>query len=107
MDLVINTTDTNFENDINDKNRLVLVDLWAEWCGPCLMIGPIIEEIAKENEKNIKVLRLNVDENQNTAIKFNVMNIPTLLVFKNGKEIDRIIGAQPKRNILSRINEHM
>jgi len=107
MSDIINTTDSNFDNDIYDENKLVLVDFWAEWCGPCKMIGPIIEEIAEENKERIKVLKLNIDENKNIPIKFGIMNIPTILFFKNGKEVERIIGAHPKRNILKKINTYL
>jgi thioredoxin 1 len=103
----INTTDENFDNDINEKDRIVLVDLWAEWCGPCKMMEPVVAEIAEEFSDTIKVVKLNIDENQKTPTKFSVMNIPTLLIFKEGKEVDRLIGALPKNQLLKKLEKHM
>jgi thioredoxin 1 len=107
MSAHINTTDENFDNDINEKDRIVLVDLWAEWCGPCKMMEPVVAEIAEEFSDTIKVVKLNIDENQKTPTKFGVMNIPTLLIFKEGKEVDRLIGALPKNQLLKKLEKHM
>ena len=103
----IDTTDANFENDINEGEKIVLVDLWAEWCGPCKMMEPVIAEIAEEYGDTIKVVKLNIDENRKTPVQFNVMNIPTLLIFKEGKEVDRLIGALPKNQLLKKLEKHM
>lgn len=103
MSEIINTTDSNFEKDINDTKKLVIVDLWAEWCGPCRIMEPILEEIARDFREDVKVVKLNIDLNQETPVKFNIMNIPTLMLFKNGKEIDRIIGAYPKNQLVTKI----
>jgi thioredoxin 1 len=103
----IDTTDADFEKDTKEKDKLVIVDLWAEWCGPCKLIDPILMEIAEEFSESIKLVRLNIDTNQQTPTKYSVMNIPTLLLFKEGKEIDRLIGAMPKNQLIKRIKKHM
>tara|TARA_Y100000590_G_scaffold452549_1_gene595912 strand:- start:3682 stop:4002 length:321 start_codon:yes stop_codon:yes gene_type:complete len=91
-----NTNDENFENDIQESNSLVLVDFWAEWCGPCKQIGPILEQIAKEQESKIKVIKINIDENPQTPQKYGVRGIPTLMLFKEGKLLDTKVGSLPK-----------
>ena len=90
------TTDENFEKDISEPNFLVLVDFWAEWCGPCKQVGPILEEIANEYESKIKILKINIDENPQTPQKYNVRGIPTLMIFKNGNLVDTKVGSLPK-----------
>lgn len=107
MPEIINTTDTDFENDINVTGKLVLVDLWAEWCGPCKMMEPVLEEIAGEMEKSLQVVKINIDQNQETPMKFNVMNIPTLLFLKDGKEVDRVIGVVPKKQLVKKIENYL
>ncbi len=107
MSLINNTTDAEFTNAVSEQGKLVIVDLWAEWCGPCKMMEPILEEIAGEYNEKIKVVKLNIDQYQETPLKFGVMNIPTLLLFKDGKEIDRIIGAFPKKQLLKKIESHL
>ncbi len=104
---IINTTDANFEADVNEAEKLVIVDMWAEWCGPCKMMEPVLEEIAEEHRDKVKIVKINIDQNQDTPIKFNVMNIPTLLLFKEGKEVDRIIGAVPKKQLSKKIENHV
>ena len=103
----IDTTDANFEKDINDKDRLVIVDMWAEWCGPCKMMEPLLNEIAEELKESVKLVKLNIDKNQKTAATYSVMNIPTLLLFKNGKEVDRLIGALPKNQLTKKIKQYI
>ena len=107
MPEIYHTDDANFQKDIQDDTRLVIVDLWAEWCGPCKMIEPILEEIADQYPDKIKLIKLNVDENQQTPINYGVMNIPTLLFFKNGKEVNRVIGAYPKNHLMKIIEEYI
>jgi len=107
MPEIINTTDTDFENDINMAGKLVLVDLWAEWCGPCKMMEPVLEEIAGEMEESLQVVKINIDQNQETPMKFNVMNIPTLLFLKDGKEVDRVIGVVPKKQLVKKIENYL
>jgi len=89
-------TDSSFQETIKNSPQLVMVDFWASWCAPCRMLEPVVEEVAKENEGKLVVGKLNVDENPNTASAFGVMSIPTLIFFKNGQEVERIIGFQPK-----------
>ncbi len=103
----INTSDSDFEKDIDAKDKLVIVDMWAEWCSPCKMMEPIIEEISKEYKESVKIVKLNIDQNQQTPMKFSVMNIPTLLFFKDKREVDRIIGALPKNQLVKKIKEHI
>jgi thioredoxin 1 len=103
----IDTTDADFEKDIDEKDKLVIVDLWAEWCGPCKMMEPILIEIAEKFKENVKLVKLNIDENQKTAADYNVMNIPTLILFKDGKEVDRLIGALPKNQLAKRIGQYV
>ena len=100
----ITITDDNFEVEVEKSDKPVLVDFWATWCGPCRMIAPIVEELAVEYEGKAKIGKVDVDENQQTAIKFGVRSIPTLLIFKDGKLKDTIIGAVPKSQILTKLN---
>lgn len=99
---VINLTDQNFVTIT--KSGLVLVDFWAAWCGPCKMLVPIMNEIADENKRKVKVGKLNVDISQQTAAKFGIRSIPTVIIFKNGKEFKRIVGVKPKSAYLKELN---
>jgi len=101
----VTLTDENFDGFIS-SNKLVVVDFWAEWCAPCRMLAPVIEELAKEYAGKIIFGKLNVDENPTTAAKFGIMSIPTLIVFKNGQPVDVIIGAMPKKQIEARLNRY-
>ena len=96
---VLNLTDENFENEILKSDKVCLVDFYADWCGPCKMMSPVIDKIAEENAENIKVGKVNVDENQDLAMKYNVMSIPTILVFKNGNIAKTFVGVTPKQEI--------
>jgi len=104
---ILNTTDVKFSDTVSESDKLVVVDMWAEWCGPCKMMEPVLEEIAEEYSDKLKVVKLNIDQNQDTPLKFGVMNIPTLIFFRDGKEIDRVIGAFPKKQLLNRIEPHL
>ena len=104
---IVHATDSNFDKEVSDNDKLVIVDLWAEWCGPCKMIEPIIEDIANQYVDKIKIVKLDVDANQQTPIKYGVMNIPTLLFFKGGKEVNRVIGAYPKKHLLKIVEEYL
>jgi thioredoxin 1 len=100
-------TDAEWTNEVLESDKPVLVDFWAEWCGPCRMVGPIVDEIADENGDKIKVLKLNVDENPNTAREYGVMSIPTLLVFNGGQPEKRIVGAKAKSALLGDLADYV
>ncbi len=102
--MVIKLTDQNFEEEIKKSKELALVDFWAPWCGPCQMMGPIIDEIASEFEGKIKVGKLNVDENPKTASEYEILSIPALKFFKNGVVVDEMTGLQPKETLVEKIN---
>ncbi|HOW56072.1 MAG TPA: thioredoxin [Syntrophorhabdaceae bacterium] len=92
-------TDSEFKVEVLDSNIPVLVDFWAVWCGPCQMMGPVIDALAGEYEGKVKIMKINVDENPQTPAQYGVRGIPTLIVFKGGQEVQRIVGAQPKNNV--------
>lgn len=96
----INTvTDSDFYSAVIENDKPVLVDFWAPWCGPCRMVAPVLEEIAKERGDDLQIVKLNIDENPQTATQFNVMSIPTMILFKDGDVAHRVIGALPKRRL--------
>ena len=102
-------SDASFQADVLDasKTQPVVVDFWAEWCRPCHMLSPTVEEIAKEQAGKVKIVKLNVDENQNASAKYNIRGIPTLLVFKGGQVADQIVGAVPKEQIVKVLERHI
>ena len=100
-------TDMTFDGEVLKSNVPVLVDFWAIWCGPCRMIAPIVDDIASEYDGKIRVMKLDVDENQTTAMNYGVMGIPTLILFKDGKAVERITGYMPKERLLSRLLPHL
>jgi thioredoxin 1 len=91
-------SDTNFQSEVLDSGEPVLVDFWAPWCGPCRVVHPILEEMANERD-DVRIVSLNIDDNQQTAARYDVLSIPTLILFKDGAEAKRIIGARPKRSL--------
>jgi len=95
---------SNFKEEVLDSTLPVLVDLWAPWCMPCRMIGPIVEQLAEENKDKLKVCKLNTDENQNIAAQYGIQGIPTLLFFKGGQEVDRLVGVSPKPIIQKKVD---
>jgi thioredoxin 1 len=102
---VLKVTDSNFDSEVAKSSLPVLVDFWAEWCGPCRLMGPILDEIAPAYKDKLKIGKLNVDENQEAPTKFGVMNIPTMIVFKGGKEAERIVGAMSKNDLQKKLDK--
>ena len=96
---IVHTTDATFAQDVLKSDKPVLLDFWAEWCGPCKMIAPILDEVASEYQDRIKIAKLNIDENPQTPPKFGIRGIPTLILFKNGAAVDQIVGGVPKSRI--------
>jgi thioredoxin 1 len=100
-------TDSSFESDVLKSSKPVLVDYWAEWCGPCRQVAPVLEEIAKEYASKIEIVKLNVDENPEVVRTYGIMNIPTLTVFKDGQVVKEIVGAKPKSALLRELEDFL
>ena len=107
MSAPVQVTDGSFEELVVNSDTPVLVDFWAEWCGPCKMIAPILDEIANDMAGKLVIGKLDIDVNQDTAMAFGVMSIPTLLLFKNGEPVERIVGYQPKPQLVARLQPHL
>jgi len=103
---IVNVTDQSFKTEVEGQGT-VLVDFWAPWCGPCRMIAPVLEELDKEIGDRLKIAKVNVDDNPESASRFGVMSIPTLILFKNGEPVDKIIGFQPKEALKSVVSRHL
>jgi thioredoxin 1 len=102
-----NLTDNSFDEEIMNSDTPVLVDFWAEWCGPCKLVAPILDEIAEEKIGSMRLAKLNIDDNIRTAQRFGVMSIPTMILFKNGEEVRRIVGAMGKSKLAAEIEEYL
>ena len=104
---IVTVTDGNFKQEIEDQQGLTMIDFWAEWCGPCRLVAPIVDELATEHAEDLRVGKLDVDENQSTAIRFGVRSIPSILFFKNGEHVDTVVGAVPKAHLQQKIDQHL
>jgi thioredoxin 1 len=105
--MAIELTDSNFEEQVIRSTKPVIVDLWAEWCGPCRMVGPIVQEIGEEYKDQVVVGKLDVDNNPNVTMKYGIRNIPTILFFKNGEVVDKQVGAVPKAVLVNKLEAHL
>ena len=103
----VTLTDDNFQSEVLNSDKPVLVDFWAEWCGPCKMIAPVVEELAKEYDGTLKVGKVDVDSNQRVSMQFGIRSIPTLLIFKGGRVVDQVVGAVPKRALADKVTKHL
>jgi thioredoxin 1 len=100
-------TDANFQTDVLASDKLTVIDFWAEWCGPCRAIGPVIEELALDYAGKVNIGKVNVDNNPTLSMNFNITSIPAILFIKGGQVVDKLVGAQPKGNFVKKIEEHM
>ncbi len=99
-DKIKTLTDQNFQDEVKNSQTPILVDFWAEWCAPCRMIAPVLDEIADEYDGKVTIGKINVDQNRSVAAQYGVMSIPTLILFKNGEMVEQLVGAQPKENLV-------
>jgi thioredoxin 1 len=104
---IVIVTDANFDDEIGGADGLAIVDFWAEWCGPCRLVGPIVEELAGEYAGQVKVGKVDVDSNRQISQRFNIRSIPSILYFKNGQLVDQVVGAYPKRHLEEKIKQHV
>jgi thioredoxin 1 len=104
--MALEFTDANFKTDVLDSDKLSVIDFWAEWCGPCRAIGPVIEELAKDYAGTVNVGKVNVDNNPSISMNYGITSIPAILFVKNGEVVDKLVGAQPKANFVKKIEQH-
>ena len=107
MSNALDINDGNFEAEVVNSSELTIVDFWAPWCGPCRKLGPVLDEIAQDFEGKIKIVKLNTDENLKTAKEYSESGLPTLLIFKEGKPVERLVGLMPKTSIITNIEKHL
>lgn len=107
MSNAIDITDASFEQEVLNSDKPVVVDFWATWCGPCRKLGPVLDEISGEFDGKVKFVKVNVDENVKTAKDYSISGIPSILVFKEGKALERLVGLMPKSTIISNIEKHL
>jgi len=105
--MALEFTDTNFQDKVLDSDKLTVVDFWAEWCGPCRAIGPVIEDLSKEYAGKVNVGKVNVDYNPQVSMNYGITSIPAILFIKNGQVVDKLVGAQPKGNFVKKIEAHL
>jgi thioredoxin 1 len=107
MSKPVDVTDATFDSEVINADTPVLVDFWASWCGPCRIVGPILEEIATEKDGKLKIAKVNIDENNQMAAQLGISSIPTMILYKNGQPVEKIIGAYPKPRILEKVEPHL
>lgn len=107
MSATAQVTDASFKDDVLDSELPVLVDFWAPWCGPCRMVAPVVDEIAQQYAGKVKVVKLNTDDNPNTASQYGIRSIPTLMIFKGGQRVDMVVGAVPKTTLASTLEKYI
>lgn len=100
-------TDANFQEKVLDSDKLTMIDFWAEWCGPCRAIGPVVEELAKDYDGKVNVGKVNVDQNPELSVKYGITSIPAILFVKGGEVVDKLVGGQPKGNFVKKIEAHL
>lgn len=100
-------TDSNFKSEVLDSDKLSMIDFWAEWCGPCRAIGPVVEELSQEYDGKVNIGKVNVDENPELSVQYGITSIPAILFVKGGKVVDKLIGSQPKANFVKKIEAHI
>ncbi len=105
--MALEFNDNNFQEKVLDSDKLTIVDFWAEWCGPCRAIGPVIEELSKEFDGKVNVGKVNVDHNPKLSVDYGITSIPAILFLKEGKVVDKLVGAQPKANFVKKIEQHI